>query len=245
MVRFLPIPAIDLKDGHCVRLRQGRMEDATIFHEDPAAMAELWRQAGARRLHVVDLNGAFAGESRNAAAVEKIMTVVGDVPVQIGGGIRDRQTARFYLDLGVAQIIIGTQAVKDPDFVEALCADYPGRIMVGIDAKNGRVATEGWADVAAIEAVDLAQRFENAGVHALIYTDIERDGMLQGLNLQQTAALARQVSIPVIASGGIASLEELRALIACGNIAGVIIGRALYEQRFSLQEAYAIVDGKI
>jgi phosphoribosylformimino-5-aminoimidazole carboxamide ribotide isomerase len=236
---MLIIPAIDLKDGACVRLRQGRMDDATVFGNDPLAMATRWVEEGARRLHLVDLNGAFAGEPVNAAAVRAITRAFPELPVQIGGGIRSRDTAARYLDMGVSWVIIGTQAVKDPGFVAALCAEFPGKVIVGIDARDGMVATEGWAEVSAVRAVDLARRFHEAGVSAIVYTDIARDGMLSGVNLESTRELAEQGGIPVIASGGVATLDDVQALAACrqSGICGAITGRAIYEGTLDLRAA--------
>ena len=241
---MLIIPAIDLKDGACVRLRQGRMDEATVFGNDPLAMATRWVQEGARRLHLVDLNGAFAGEPVNAAAVRAITGAFPELPVQIGGGIRSRDTAARYLDMGVRWVIIGTQAVKDPDFVAALCAEFPGHVIVGIDARDGMVATEGWAEVSAVRAVDLAQRFREAGVSAIVYTDIARDGMLSGVNLEATRELAEQGGIPVIASGGVATLADVQALAAIEQtgICGAITGRAIYEGTLDLRAAQAWCD---
>jgi phosphoribosylformimino-5-aminoimidazole carboxamide ribotide isomerase len=241
---MLIIPAIDLKDGACVRLRQGRMDEATVFGNDPLAMATRWVQEGARRLHLVDLNGAFAGEPVNAAAVRAITGAFPELPVQIGGGIRSRDTAARYLDMGVRWVIIGTQAVKDPDFVAALCAEFPGHVIVGIDARDGMVATEGWAEVSAVRAVDLAQRFREAGVSAIVYTDIARDGMLSGVNLEATRELAEQGGIPVIASGGVATLADVQALAAIEKtgICGAITGRAIYEGTLDLRAAQAWCD---
>ncbi len=241
---MLIIPAIDLKDGACVRLRQGRMDEATVFGNDPLAMATRWVQEGARRLHLVDLNGAFAGEPVNAAAVRAITGAFPELPVQIGGGIRSRDTAARYLDMGVRWVIIGTQAVKDPDFVAALCAEFPGHVIVGIDARDGMVATEGWAEVSAVRAVDLAQRFREAGVSAIVYTDITRDGMLSGVNLEATRELAEQGGIPVIASGGVATLADVQALAAIEKtgICGAITGRAIYEGTLDLRAAQAWCD---
>lgn len=241
---MLIIPAIDLKDGACVRLRQGRMDEATVFGNDPLAMATRWVEEGARRLHLVDLNGAFAGEPVNAAAVRAITGAFPELPVQIGGGIRSRDTAARYLDMGVRWVIIGTQAVKDPDFVAALCAEFPGHVIVGIDARDGMVATEGWAEVSAVRAVDLAQRFREAGVSAIVYTDIARDGMLSGVNLEATRELAEQGGIPVIASGGVATLADVQALAAIEKtgICGAITGRAIYEGTLDLRRAQAWCD---
>lgn len=241
---MLIIPAIDLKDGACVRLRQGRMDEATVFGNDPLAMASRWVEEGARRLHLVDLNGAFAGEPVNAAAVRAITRAFPDLPVQIGGGIRNRDAAARYFDMGVRWVIIGTQAVKEPDFVAALCAEFPGRVIVGIDARDGMVATEGWAEVSRVRATDLARQFRAAGVSAIVYTDIARDGMLSGVNLESTRELAREGGIPVIASGGVATLDDVKALLACSQsgICGAITGRAIYEGTLDLREAQTLCD---
>lgn len=234
-------PAIDLKDGQCVRLLRGEMTAATVFGDDPAAQARAFVAAGCQWLHLVDLNGAFAGRPVNGAAVEAILAAV-PVPVQLGGGIRDRATLEAWLDKGVARVILGTAAVRDPDFVRAAARAHPGQVAVGIDARAGRVAVEGWAEATDIDAVDLARSFEDAGVAAIIYTDIDRDGALAGPNVPATAALAHAVGIPVIASGGIASLEDLRALRASGApLDGAISGRALYEGRIDLAEAVRVL----
>jgi phosphoribosylformimino-5-aminoimidazole carboxamide ribotide isomerase len=235
-------PAIDLKDGQAVRLLRGEMERATVFNEDPAAQARAFAEAGFEWLHLVDLNGAFAGKPANAPAVEAVLAAI-DLPVQLGGGIRDMATVERWLGLGVARVILGTAAVKDPDFVKAACRDHPGRIVVGIDARGGKVAVEGWAEVSELDATDLAKRFEDAGVAALVYTDIERDGALEGLNVEATVALARAVSIPVIASGGLTSLADLEALLPheADGIAGAISGRALYDGRLDPAAALALL----
>ncbi|HEU0223731.1 MAG TPA: 1-(5-phosphoribosyl)-5-[(5-phosphoribosylamino)methylideneamino]imidazole-4-carboxamide isomerase [Paracoccaceae bacterium] len=234
-------PAIDLKDGRCVRLVKGDMAQATVFSDDPAAQAAAFVQAGCEWLHLVDLNGAFAGAPVNAAAVESILAAV-PVPAQLGGGIRDLATIEAWLGRGVARVILGTAAVRDPDLVRAASRAFPGRIAVGIDARAGLVAVAGWAETTAIPALDLARRFEEAGIAALIHTDIDRDGALEGPNVAATAALAHAVTIPVIASGGVASLDDLRALKTCGApLAGVIAGRALYDGRIDLQAAIALL----
>jgi phosphoribosylformimino-5-aminoimidazole carboxamide ribotide isomerase len=234
-------PAIDLKDGQCVRLLRGDMASATVFGSDPAAQARAFVEAGSRWLHIVDLDGAFAGRPVNADAVEAILAAVA-VPVQLGGGIRDRAAVDGWLAKGVRRVILGTAALRDPGLVRSAAAANPGRVAVGIDARGGRVAVEGWAEVSDVEAVDLARRFEDAGVAAIVYTDIERDGAMQGPNVAATAALARAVSIPVIASGGIASLDDLRALKASGApLNGAISGRALYEGRIDLGEAVRLL----
>ncbi len=232
-------PAIDLKDGQCVRLLRGAMDEATVFGDDPAAQARAFAAAGCRWLHLVDLDGAFAGRPVNEAAVEAILAAVA-IPVQLGGGIRDRATIEAWLEKGVARVILGTAALRDPELVRAAARAHPGRVAVGIDARDGRVAVEGWAETTATLATDLARRFEDAGVAAIVYTDIERDGALAGPNVAATAALARTVAIPVIASGGIASMADLRALKQSGApLDGAISGRALYEGRLDLAEAVA------
>lgn len=244
---FELIPAIDLKDGRCVRLRQGRMEDATVFSDDPVAMARHWCELGATRLHLVDLDGAFAGEPVNRQVITAICAAV-DVPVQIGGGIRDVDTFGSYLDSGIRYGIVGTRAVREPEWVSELCARYPDRVIVGIDARGGRVAAEGWAEETAVDARDLARRFEDAGVSAIVYTDIERDGMLSGVNLEATVALAEAVSIPVIASGGLSDMDGLVALLAAaaraqGALVGAITGRAIYEGTLDFAAAVARLGG--
>ncbi|MDP4301537.1 1-(5-phosphoribosyl)-5-[(5-phosphoribosylamino)methylideneamino]imidazole-4-carboxamide isomerase [Leptothrix discophora] len=228
---MLLIPAIDLKDGKCVRLKQGDMNDSTTFGEDPAAMARRWVDAGARRLHLVDLNGAFAGKPVNEGAIKAILAEVGDeIPVQLGGGIRDLDTIERYLDDGLSFVIIGTAAVKNPGFLRDACTAFGGHIIVGLDAKDGKVATDGWSKLTGHEVVDLARKFEDYGVEGVIYTDIGRDGMLTGINIDATVKLAQALTIPVIASGGLSNLADIRAL--CGvegeGIEGVICGRAIY-----------------
>jgi phosphoribosylformimino-5-aminoimidazole carboxamide ribotide isomerase len=233
-------PAIDLKDGACVRLRRGAMDDATIYSTSPAAQARTWQEAGFRWLHVVDLNGAFAGVSRNTESVLAILAEV-TVPVQLGGGIRDMAGIERWITAGIRRVILGSAAVKNPNLVREACRHFPGQVAVGIDAREGYVATEGWAETSSMRAPDLAQRFEDVGVSAIIFTDISRDGMLGGVNLEQTVHLAERVSIPVIASGGVAGLSDLIALRDCGcaGIEGVIIGRALYDGRLDPAEALA------
>ena len=233
-------PAIDLKDGNCVRLLRGEMEAATVFGTDPAAQARAFQDAGAEWLHLVDLNGAFAGHPVNADAVEAILAAI-TIPAQLGGGIRDMQTIGSWLDRGLARVILGTVAVENPDLVHEAAKAFPGRIAVGIDARGGRVATRGWATETDIDATDLARRFEDAGVAAIIYTDIDRDGAMGGPNVAATEALARAVSIPVIASGGVSSIADLQALHQTGIIAGAISGRALYDGALNLTEALAIL----
>jgi len=235
-------PAIDLKGGQCVRLLRGDMDAATVFGDDPAAQAAAFEAAGCRWLHVVDLDGAFAGRPANAQAVEAILARV-TVPVQLGGGVRDMAAIEAWLARGVARVILGTVAVRDPDLVREAARAFPGRVAVGVDARDGRVAVAGWAETTDLAALDLARRFEDAGVAALIHTDIDRDGAMQGPNVAATAALARAVSIPVIASGGVSSLDDLRALKACGApLDGVISGRALYDGRIDLAEAVRLLE---
>ncbi len=239
------IPAIDLKDGQCVRLKQGRMDDSTVFGDDPVAMAGRWRAAGCRRLHLVDLNGAVAGKPIHAQVVKDIRAAYPDLPLQIGGGIRDIETIAAYVEAGVQYCIIGTQAVKTPEFVDEACRLFPGHIMVGLDARDGWVATEGWDDVSTVQATDLAIRFATAGVSAIIYTDIARDGMMQGVNIEATVRVAQAGGIPVIASGGVSSIDDVRQLLAVADqgIMGAITGRAIYEGALDLAEAQALCDG--
>lgn len=242
---MLLIPAIDLKDGRCVRLRQGDMDEVTVFSDDPAAMAEQWLNQGAERLHLVDLNGAFAGKPVNREAIEAIIEVVnGDAPIQIGGGIRDLDTIEAYLDLGIQYVIIGTAAVKNPGFLRDACAAFPGHIIVGLDARDGKVATDGWSKLSRHDVIDLAQKFSDYGCESIIYTDIGRDGMLTGVNIPATLALSRAVSIPVIASGGVSSMDDIKALcdVADEGIEGVILGRSIYEGTVDFQEAQRYVD---
>ncbi len=231
-------PAIDLKDGQCVRLRQGDMDRATVFNDDPGAQAAAFAAAGSAWLHVVDLNGAFAGAPVNGDAVDSILGATG-LPVQLGGGIRTLETIEMWLTKGVRRVVLGTVAVKDPDLVREACRKWPGHVALGIDARGGKVAVEGWAEVSELAAEDLALRFEDAGADAIVYTDIDRDGVLQGPNVEATAALARAVSTPVIASGGVSSLDDLIALAGEKVIAGAIVGRALYDGRVDLREALA------
>ncbi|MEO1541578.1 MAG: 1-(5-phosphoribosyl)-5-[(5-phosphoribosylamino)methylideneamino]imidazole-4-carboxamide isomerase [Pseudomonadota bacterium] len=234
-------PAIDLKDGACVRLYKGEMSEATVFNDNPAAQAEAFVAQGAEWLHLVDLNGAFAGAPVNGAAVEAILAAL-SIPVQLGGGIRDMTTIEMWLDKGLARVILGTVAVRDPDLVREAARHFPGHIAVGIDARDGRVAVEGWAETTDITAEDLARRFEDAGVAAIIYTDIDRDGAMQGPNVEATAALARAVSIPVIASGGVSSIDDLKRLKETGApLNGAISGRALYDRAIDLAEAMALL----
>ncbi len=241
---LLIIPAIDLKDGKCVRLRQGRMEDSTVFSDDPAAMAKRWVEAGARRLHIVDLNGAHAGRPINARVIETIATEFPEVPIQVGGGIRDADTIQAYLDAGVRYVIVGTKAVTAPHFVGDVCAEFPGHVIVALDAKDGKVAIDGWSKLSGHDVIDLAQRYQNDGVEAIIYTDIGRDGMMTGVNIEATTRLADAVSIPVIASGGINDLSDIRKLCAVmdAGIMGAITGRALYEGTLDFAEAQKLAD---
>lgn len=243
---MLIIPAIDLKDGQCVRLRQGVMDDSTVFSDDPVAVATRWVEAGCRRLHLVDLNGAFAGEPVNGDVVSAIAASYPELPVQIGGGIRTLETIELYLRAGVSYVIIGTRAVKEPAFVAEACKTFPGRIIVGLDAKDGLVATDGWAEVSSVRATDLARQLQSDGVAAIVYTDIARDGMMQGVNVEATVAMARASSIPVIASGGITNLEDIRALHAVSHegICGAITGRAIYEGTLDVAEAQRLCDGE-
>lgn len=242
---MLIIPAIDLKDGHCVRLKQGSMADATVFSDDPGAMARHWIAQGARRLHLVDLNGAFAGKPKNEEAVKAIVKAVGEkIPIQLGGGIRDLDTVERYLDDGITYIIIGTQAVKTPGFLHDACYAFPGHVMVALDAKDGKVAVDGWSKMTGHDVIDLAKKFQDYGVEAIIYTDIGRDGMMTGINVKATVVLAQALSVPVIASGGISSLKDVQALCEVENegISGAITGRALYEGKLNFTEAQKLAD---
>ncbi|MBS1136424.1 MAG: hisA [Proteobacteria bacterium] len=242
---MLLIPAIDLKDGHCVRLKQGDMDAVTVFSEDPAAMARYWLDQGARRLHLVDLNGAFAGKPRNEAAIKAVVGAVGeDIPVQLGGGIRDLDTIERYLDDGISYVIIGTAAVKNPGFLHDACGAFPGHIIVALDARDGKVATDGWSKMTGHDVVDLARKFEEYGVEAVIYTDIGRDGMLSGVNVAATVKLAQALRIPVIASGGVASIDDIRALcqVESEGIVGAITGRAIYEGKLDFRAAQVEAD---
>ena len=237
-------PAIDLKDGQCVRLKLGEMSQATVFNDDPAAQARAFEAQGFQYLHVVDLNGAFAGKPVNAPAVEAILRSV-VMPVQLGGGIRDLATVEIWLTKGIRRVILGTAALRDPNMVREACRWFPGRVAVGIDARGGRVAVQGWAETSELAAVDLARRFEDAGVAAIVYTDIDRDGVLKGLNLPATLSLADAVSIPVIASGGLAGLDDIRALLQpqYAKLEGAITGRALYDGRLDARAALALIAG--
>jgi phosphoribosylformimino-5-aminoimidazole carboxamide ribotide isomerase len=242
---MLIIPAIDLKDGRCVRLEQGSMQKATVFSDDPARQAEKWIEQGARRLHVVDLNGAFAGKPKNEGAIKQIIAAVGDeIPVQLGGGIRDLETIERYLDDGISYIIIGTAAVKTPGFLHEACTAFPGHVMVSLDAKGGKVAVDGWSKMTGHDVVDLAKKFQDYGVEAVIYTDIGRDGMLNGVNIEATVNLARELTAPVIASGGITSLDDVKALcrVEAEGIIGAITGRAIYQGTLNFAEAQKLAD---
>ncbi|MEK7991053.1 MAG: 1-(5-phosphoribosyl)-5-[(5-phosphoribosylamino)methylideneamino]imidazole-4-carboxamide isomerase [Thiotrichaceae bacterium] len=241
---MLVIPAIDLKDGQCVRLKQGRMDDETIFSSDPVAMAGHWIEQGAKRLHIVDLNGAFAGKPVNGEIIQDITKAYPEIAIQVGGGIRDTDTILAYLEMGVAQVILGTKAINAPHFVSDACLEFPGRIIVGLDAKNGKLATNGWSKMSHHTAIDLAKRFEQDGVSAIIYTDINRDGMMQGLNLELTVELARATAIPIIASGGVTTIDDIKNLcdVAEEGITGAITGRAIYEGTLNYAEAQALAD---
>lgn len=241
---MLLIPAIDLKDGKCVRLRQGRMEDSTIFSDDPVAMAGRWVEAGARRLHLVDLNGAFDGRPVNGEVIRAIASAYPEIPIQVGGGIRDEETVQAYLDSGVQYVIIGTKAVSAPHFINDLCMEYPGHVIVGLDAKEGKVAIDGWSKLSKHDVIDLAKHFEQDGVVAIVYTDIGRDGMMSGVNIDATVKLARSVNIPIIASGGITNLDDIRALCAVADegITGAITGRAIYEGTLDFTEGQKLAD---
>ncbi len=242
---MLIIPAIDIKDGRCVRLKQGKMSEATVYSEDPAVVAKHWKAEGARRLHLVDLNGAAAGKPKNESVIRAILQALGDSPpVQLGGGIRDLDTIEHYLDLGVGYIIIGTAAVKNPGFLQDACTAFSGHIIVALDAKDGKVAVEGWSKMTGHDVVDLAKKFQDYGVEAIIYTDIGRDGMLTGVNVDATLKLARELRVPVIASGGLTSVEDIKALckIESEGINGVITGRAIYQGTLDFKKAQAEAD---
>ena len=238
------IPAIDLKDGQCVRLRKGVMDDTTVFSNNPTEMAAKWVDEGARRLHLVDLNGAFEGKPINEDCIKDITRTFPKLPVQIGGGIRDLKTASAYIDAGISYLIIGTMAVKNPDFVKELCLEFPSKIIVGLDANNGFVATDGWAEQTNINVLDLAKKYEQYGVSSIVYTDIARDGMMQGVNVEATANLADKTSIPIIASGGVTNLDDIATLLknAHYGIIGAITGRAIYEGQLNFRDAQAMSD---
>lgn len=241
---MLIIPAIDLKDGQCVRLRQGLMDDSTVFSNDPVAMAARWVAEGARRLHLVDLNGAFEGAPVNGGVVTAIARAYPKLPIQIGGGIRSLATIEHYLTAGVHYVILGTKAVKEPAFVKEACAAFPGHIIVGLDAKKGLVATDGWAEVSSVKATDLAKQFESDGVSAIVYTDIDRDGMMQGVNIEATVQMAQASSLPIIASGGVTNMQDIEQLmrVASHGICGAITGRAIYEGTLDLATAQLYCD---
>jgi phosphoribosylformimino-5-aminoimidazole carboxamide ribotide isomerase len=242
---MLLIPAIDIKDGRCVRLRQGVMEDETVFSEDPVSMAVQWVELGARRLHLVDLDGAVGGKPKNQGIIRDIVDAVGeDIPVQLGGGIRDLDTMERYLDDGLAYLIIGTAAVRDPGLLHDACGAFPGRILVGLDAREGKVATDGWSKLTKHDVLDLARKFEDYGIEGVIYTDIGRDGMLTGINVEATVRLASQLVVPVFASGGVSGIEDIEKLCAVEEegVQGVILGRALYEGRLDFAQAQARAD---
>ena len=241
---MMVIPAIDLKDGKCVRLRQGAMHDVTVFSDDPVGMADHWIEEGARRLHIVDLDGATSGAPKNAEIIHAIAENHPDIPIQVGGGIRDEDTVQAYLDIGVQYVIIGTRAVSAPHFVNDLCLEFPGHIIVGLDAKNGKVAIDGWSKLSNHDAIDMAQHFEADGVSAIVFTDISRDGMMQGLNVDSTVELASAIHIPVIASGGVTDEADIKRLCESDEegIVGVIVGRALYEGTIELAHAQSLAD---
>jgi len=243
---MLLIPAIDIKDGQCVRLRQGRMDDSTVFSDDPVAMAGRWVEAGASRLHIVDLNGATAGKPVNARVIRDIVRAYPDVPLQVGGGIRDEETIETYLEMGVGFVIIGTSAVNEPHFVADAAVSFPGHIIVALDARDGKVAIDGWSKLSNHDVIDIAQHFERDGVSAIIYTDISRDGMMTGVNIEATVKLARSVRIPIIASGGIAGMKDIEALCAVEGegVAGAVLGRALYEGALDFAECRKYVEGR-
>jgi len=242
------IPAIDLKEGKCVRLRQGRMDDATIFSNDPVAMAAHWRAQGARRLHIVDLDGAFAGEPRNRELIKRMVTAMGEIPVQVGGGIRSKDVIDAYMDVGIEGVIVGTKAIESPDFLDAMAHAYPQKVWLGLDARDGRVATDGWDNTSTLLAVDLASAAAELPLAGVVYTDIERDGMLSGLNVTATLTLAQQSGLPVIASGGVSTLADLEALKAAFEgqeslLYGAITGRAIYEETLDLRAGQALLEG--
>jgi phosphoribosylformimino-5-aminoimidazole carboxamide ribotide isomerase len=242
---MLIIPAIDLKDGRCVRLQQGDMDTATVFSDDPVAMARTWAAEGARRLHIVDLNGAVAGKPKNEKVIREMIAAVGDtLPIQLGGGIRDLDTIESYIDAGVAYVIIGTAAVKNPGFLHDACYAFPGHIIVGLDAKDGKVAVEGWSKMTGHDVIDLGKKFEDYGAEALVYTDIGRDGMLTGVNIEATLKLAQAIRIPIIASGGLSSIKDVQAVckLVPEGIVGAIAGRALYEGKLDFKKAQAAAD---
>lgn len=241
---MLLIPAIDIKDGKCVRLRQGDMNQSTIFSNDPVAIANRWVEQGARRIHIVDLDGALRGEPVNADVIHVIAENHPDIPIQVGGGIRNEDTVDVYIQAGVRYIIIGTQAIKEPHLISDLCAEFPARIIVGLDARDGKIAIEGWSKLSRHDAIDMAQHFDNDGVEAIVYTDIARDGMMQGVNIEATVALAEAINIPVIASGGIHNIENVKKLaqVSGSGIVGIITGRAIYEGTLDFAEGQKAAD---
>jgi phosphoribosylformimino-5-aminoimidazole carboxamide ribotide isomerase len=241
---MLLIPAIDIKDGRCVRLRQGQMDQETVYGENPVDMAKRWIDAGARRLHIVDLDGAIAGKPENADIIHEIAEAWPDVPIQVGGGIRDEDTIQTYLDVGVSYVIVGTKAVTTPHFVSDICLEFPGHVIVGLDAKNGKLATNGWSKLSHHGVIDMAKRFEDDGVAAIIFTDIGRDGMMNSINIDATVELCREVTIPIIASGGITNMDDIRALCKAADegIAGAITGRAIYEGTLDFAAAQKLAD---
>lgn len=241
---MLLIPAIDIKNGKCVRLRQGKMSEETVFSDDPNAMAGKWVAQGAKRLHIVDLDGASEGKPKNAQIIREITASHPDVVIQVGGGIRDDETIEAYLEMGVQFVILGTKAAAEPHFIPDVCAEFPGHIIIGLDAKDGKVAIDGWSKLSNHDVIDLAQHFEHDGVEAIVYTDIGRDGMLAGVNVEATVALARSIAIPVIASGGVQNLDDIRMLSEAADegVSGVILGRSLYEGTVDLAAAQALVD---
>jgi phosphoribosylformimino-5-aminoimidazole carboxamide ribotide isomerase len=241
---MLIIPAIDIKDGRCVRLKQGRMDEETVYGGNPLEMARRWVKAGARRLHVVDLNGAVAGKPGNANLIHEIAKSFPEMPIQVGGGIRDEDTIQTYLDAGVSHVIVGTRAVSTPHFVSNICLEFPGHIIVGLDAKNGKLATDGWSKLSHHDVIDMAKRLEEEGVAAIIFTDIGRDGMLNSINIEATVELCREVTVPVIAAGGVTNMKDIRALCAAAGegIAGAITGRAIYEGTLDFAAAQKLAD---
>jgi phosphoribosylformimino-5-aminoimidazole carboxamide ribotide isomerase len=241
---LLVIPAIDLKDGKCVRLRQGRMNDVTVFSDNPLDAAKRWVEAGARRLHIVDLNGAYAGKPVNGEVIQAILSAYPNLPIQVGGGIRDEDTIQVYIDMGVRYVILGTKAVNAPHFVSDMCTEFPGHIIVGLDAKDGKVAIDGWSKLSGHDVIDLAKKYQDDGVEAIIYTDIGRDGMMTGVNIEATVKLANAITIPVIASGGITDIEDIRRLCEVGDagIVGAITGRAIYEGTLDFAAAQKLAD---
>ncbi|AGF48745.1 1-(5-phosphoribosyl)-5-[(5-phosphoribosylamino)methylideneamino]imidazole-4-carboxamide isomerase [Candidatus Kinetoplastidibacterium galati] len=242
---MLLIPAIDLKDGQCVRLRQGDLNDVTIFSEEPSIVAKKWLENGARRIHLVDLNGAVAGKPKNGIPIKSILDTIDDeIPVQIGGGIRDLNTIEYYLDAGISYVIIGTAAVKNPGFLNEACVAFPGHIIAGLDAKDGKLATDGWSKLTKHNLIDLAKKFEDYGCDSIIYTDISRDGMLSGVNIESTVELAKSIKIPVYASGGIATIKDIEQLceVAEEGIAGAILGRSIYEGSLDFKSAQRLAD---